>query len=340
MTRPIQQMKQDLETLQQNILESATELRQFYNDYLQVLSQSVKQQLILASYQLCTQIYPDSFLKLSFSQRQQLQQKLRSISQEVGDVLQNISNIEQPKPSAAETELNLLAEMIKNLPLTKLSNQKIATNQAQNQQSNENNLEEEEDEDEAESLPEIVIAGDQSNIQELAEHLENIATEELDLDKSQELDFSNPDHLVIWQKRIEKNLRQFLNDISSKTNKLLQEYHIIPNNLPSKVIDMAIQAHDVAGNSQKTNNSPNIINLVVETEKEPKGKKNKIAQISLLRLRLSEIEFIEATVSIERNKIRSFLKKVEMLRRQYKAKEREYAIAEAQAAWRAGWYED
>ncbi len=334
MTRPIQQIKQDLETLQQNIVESATQLRQFYSEYLQVLSQSVKKQLMLASYQLCTQIYPDLFLQLSFSQRQELQQKLRAITQEVGDVLENISNIEQTNPSAAETELNLLAEMIKNLPLTKLSNQKIATNQEQNQQSHEENSEE------AESLPEIVIAGDESNIQELTEHLENLATEELDVDKSQELDFSNPDHLVIWQKRIEKNLRQFLTDISCKTNKLLQEYHIIPHNLPSKVIDMAIQAHDVAGNAQKPNTSPNIINLVVETEKEPKVKKNKTAPISLLCLHLSEIEFIETAVSIQRNKIRSFLKKVELLRRQYKAKNREYAIAQAQAAWRAGWYED
>ena len=287
---------------------------------------------MLAGYQLCTQVYPESFLKLSFTQRQELQQKIRVISQEIGDFLQQLDNIEQTQLSSEQTELNLLAEMIKNLPISKLSKQEISTDKKQ--------LTHNESSDEAESLPEIVLDGEQNNITELAEQLENIAGSELDDDKSQEIDFSNPEDLLRWQKKIEKNLKQILNDTSSKINKFLQEAQILPNQLPSKVIDMAIQAHEVAGNNQKVNGLPHIINLVVETEKEPKGKKTKVAQISLLRLRLSEIEFTETAVGLQRNKIRNFSKQIEQLRKKYKAKEKEYAIAEAQAAWRAGWYED
>ena len=332
MARSIQQIKQDLETLQKTVAEAATELQQLYNDYLQVLSQSVKQQLVLASYQLCTQIYPESFLKLSFKQRQQLQEKIREISQELAEFLQQLNNIEQNKSSPEQTELNLLAEMIRNLPLGESSNQEIATDK--------NQLPALENSDEAESQPEIIIAGDESNIQELAEHLENIAAEELESDKLQEINFSNPEHLVLWQRRIEKNLKQTLDDTSRQINKSLQDANLIPSRLPTKVIDMAIQAHEVTGNGHKVNSLPNILNLVIETEKESKSNKPKVAQISLLRLRLSEIEFTDTSASLQRNKIRNFSRKIEQLRKQYRAKEREYAIAEAEAAWRAGWYEN
>ncbi len=332
MARSIQQIKQDLETLQKTVAEAATELQQLYNDYLQVLSQSVKQQLVLASYQLCTQIYPESFLKLSFKQRQQLQEKIREISQEVAEFLQQLNNIEQNKSSPEQTELNLLAEMIRNLPLGESSNQEIATDK--------NQLPALENSDEAESQPEIIIAGDQSNIQELAEHLENIAAEKLESDKLQEINFSNPEHLVLWQRRVEKNLKQTLDDTSRKVNKSLQDANLIPSRLPTKVIDMAIQANEVTGNGHKVNSLPNILNLVIETEKESKSSNPKVAQISLLRLRLSEIEFTDPSASLQRNKIRNFSQKIEQLRQQYRAKEREYAIAEAEAAWRAGWYEN
>ncbi|MDJ0573747.1 MAG: hypothetical protein QNJ65_01090 [Xenococcaceae cyanobacterium MO_234.B1] len=332
MARSIQQIKQDLETLQKTVAEAATELQQLYNDYLQVLSQSVKQQLVLASYQLCTQIYPESFLKLSFKQRQQLQEKIREISQEVAEFLQQLNNIEQNESSPEQTELNLLAEMIRNLPLGESSNQEIATDK--------NQLPALENSDEAESQPEIIIAGDPSNIQELAEHLENIAAEKLESDKLQEINFSNPEHLVLWQRRVEKNLKQTLDDTSRKVNKSLQDNNIIPSRLPTKVIDMAIQANEVTGNGHKVNSLPNILNLVIETEKESKSSNPKVAQISLLRLRLSEIEFTDPSASLQRNKIRNFSQKIEQLRQQYRAKEREYAIAEAEAAWRAGWYEN
>ncbi len=332
MARPIQQIKQDLETLQKNVAEVATELRQLYSNYLQVLSQCVKQQLMLASYQICTQVYPELFLKLSFSQRQELQQQIRTISGEVGEFLEELDNIEQSQFYSEPTELNLLAEMIKNLPLNKLSNQEIATDQKE-VSSDEQTSEEEQ------SLQEIVLDGNQNNIKELAEQLESMAADDLESEKSEELDFSKPQRLVLWQKRIEKNLKRILSDISIKANKCLQEAQILPKHLPAKVIDMAIKANEVSGNNQKINGLSNVINLVVEIEKESKGKKAKAAQISLLRLRLSEIEFTETALSVERTKIRNLSKKIQQLRKQYQAIEKECAIAEAEAAWRAGWYE-
>ncbi len=332
MARPIQQIQQDLETLQKNVAEAASELRQLYSNYLQVLSQCVKQQLMLGAYQVCTQVYPEFFLKLSFSQRQELQQQIRAISTEVGEFLQEIDNIEQSQLSSEPTELNLLAEMIKNLPLNKISNQETDIDKKE-VTDDERKLEAEQ------SLSEIVLDGNQDNIKELAEQLENMAAEDLESEKSQELDFSNPQHLVLWQKRIEKNLKRTLSDTSVKANKCLQEAQILPKHLPSKVIDMAIKAHDVSGNNQKINGLPNVINLVVEIEKESKGKKAKVTHVSLLRLRLSEIEFAETALSVHRSKIRNLSKKIQQLRKQYQAIEKECAIAEAEAACRAGWYE-
>ncbi len=83
MARTIQQVKQELEALEQTVAETATQLRKTYDDYLDILSESAKKQLILAGYQLCTKIYAESFLELSFNQRQKLQTQLRELGKEI-----------------------------------------------------------------------------------------------------------------------------------------------------------------------------------------------------------------------------------------------------------------
>lgn len=82
MVRTVERIEQELAILDQSVATIAQEFHDTYNQYLRVLGQAVRQQLILASYHLCTQGYPERFLKLSLSQRQQLQQGLRHLAKQ------------------------------------------------------------------------------------------------------------------------------------------------------------------------------------------------------------------------------------------------------------------
>ena len=63
------------------------QLHNAYASYLTTLGQALGKQLILGSYHLCTQGYPENFLKLSLSQRQRLQQGIRHLGKEAADLL-------------------------------------------------------------------------------------------------------------------------------------------------------------------------------------------------------------------------------------------------------------
>jgi hypothetical protein len=82
MVRTVERIEQELAVLDRSLETIAQEFRDTYSQYLTALGQSVRQQLILAAYYLCTQGYPERFLNLSLSQRQQLQQSLRQLAQQ------------------------------------------------------------------------------------------------------------------------------------------------------------------------------------------------------------------------------------------------------------------
>ena len=77
MAGSIQQIHQELTRLDQKVTELAQEFEKVYQSYLTALGEAAGKQLILACYHLCTHGYPESFLNLSSSQRQQFQQNLQ-----------------------------------------------------------------------------------------------------------------------------------------------------------------------------------------------------------------------------------------------------------------------
>lgn len=79
MARAIEQIERELATLSQAVHAIAAELGSAYTSYFVALGQATRQQLILASYQVCTQGHPKQFLSLSVSQRQHLQQAIRKL---------------------------------------------------------------------------------------------------------------------------------------------------------------------------------------------------------------------------------------------------------------------
>ncbi|NET86683.1 MAG: hypothetical protein F6K45_00965 [Kamptonema sp. SIO1D9] len=105
MTRPIKQIEADLAMLSATVATVAEEISSAYGKYFQLLGESVQRQIALASYQICTQAYPDSFLGLSFNQRQKLQQSLREVGKQVKAQLELVlETSKKVNPAIAELD--------------------------------------------------------------------------------------------------------------------------------------------------------------------------------------------------------------------------------------------
>lgn len=251
MARAIELIERDIAALEEAIATLTSEFQQTYERYLNALGQAVLQQLILASYHVCTQGYPDTFLSFSFQERQELQQSLRELGSYARQQL--LSHIQLPLPTEN--------------PTTKL----------------------------------------------------------------------NPEDLATWQEQLEKAINQTLPTISRETNRLLQEKGILPKKLPDAVLEVAAKADPA---TEVVGGPPNLLNLLIEAEDSPEKENSEVTHIVAVNLRLLEIEFADQAVMAGRNQLRNLVARLSTFRREYRKKHRERAIALAEAAWRASWYEE
>ncbi|MGJ5628241.1 hypothetical protein [Nostoc sp. CALU 1950] len=272
MARAIERIERDIAALKEAIRAIAVELQTAYASYLATLGLAVRKQLILASYHLCTQGYPENFLHLSLNQRQQLQQAFRSLGQ-------------------------LAAEQL----LTYIKSEEA-----------------------------VGYEGDMGDVgdEELNSSLSPLSP-----------DTSNPIELAKWQQNLEEVTQEILKKISHDANLLLQKAGVLPKKLPEPILAAAAAAASEAS-AEVMPGPPNLLNLVIEIENEQQSEDSGLTQIMAINLRLGEIEFADVTLSSERRQIRSILVQLNKLGREYQKKHREMAIAEAEAAWRASWFED
>jgi len=122
MLEAIEQIEQEITALKEAVATIVQESRSTYASYLEVLGRAVRQQLIMTSYHLCTQVYPQSFLSLSLSQRQQLQQTLQKLGKRADQRLQHnlellatsehtLEDPEQLSQAIAQLELSVAEEL-------------------------------------------------------------------------------------------------------------------------------------------------------------------------------------------------------------------------------------
>jgi geranylgeranyl pyrophosphate synthase len=104
MAKAIERIERDILALEEAIQAIAKELQTAYTNYLTALGQTVRKQLILATYHLCTQGYPESFLNLSLHQRQQLQQAIRKLGQQTAEQLQGLINRSEQQVAEEDEE--------------------------------------------------------------------------------------------------------------------------------------------------------------------------------------------------------------------------------------------
>ncbi|MEB3177461.1 MAG: hypothetical protein VKL59_00215 [Nostocaceae cyanobacterium] len=337
MARAIEQIERDIAMLEVTLSALSTEIKSGYDSYLINLGKAVQQQLMLASYHLCTQGYPEAFLNLSFDRRQQLQQDLRKLGYLAAQQLQNVTKV-QPEYSRINKNQHNHRETT--------ADELISLDYLKKPQPEEHVpppistfLREE-------KRMEAFMRGEKYEPETFDED-EGIKAHLSFADKpapkifvslSASPDSSNPISLMLWQQYIEGAIAQILKQVSRETNKLLQAAKILPKKLPEPVIEAATASSEAVAESLP--GPPNLLNLVIEVENQEKSEESAITQLMAINLRLVEIEFADATLSTSRQQLRSLLVKLNKIGKQYQKYHRELSIAEAESAWRASWVED
>ncbi|NJN73880.1 MAG: hypothetical protein HC799_14240 [Limnothrix sp. RL_2_0] len=334
MVKAIEQIRQDLHKITDRVAQVKQNLETCYEDYLDGLGLSLERQLIMAAYQLCTRVYPQNFLQLSYAQREKMQQQLRHMGQEIHGNLCTV--LTDPPPAEPEPEILLtkaievddrdtvdkeLLEVFESIDevladpdaSTAIASPKEEEQESDNLEANQRNTE----------------------LSELAERIAESLAGMVHQDEEEAIDDGSPEALVQWYKSTEKSIRQVLNQGSRKVNRLLQDATILPESVSPQVLELAIQ------NNHPPSSSPhasNLINLIIEADM---GKKNKKRiRVTAIHLNLSELEFGDAQVSSKRGHIREQLGKIRQLKKYYKKSKKDLAIAEAEAAWRSSWHEE
>ncbi|MBC6472883.1 MAG: hypothetical protein GDA48_08725 [Hormoscilla sp. GM102CHS1] len=300
-----EQIARELEALEKEIEALAAEFHQTYSEYLKSLGQVVRQGLILASYHLCTQGYPDQFLRLSLNNKQKLQQGIRQVASQAQPQL--LAQLHPPGQPAQEKPKETNVEAF----LPGLLNQ-----------------------------PSENILGGTNRV---------LPQEEKPQEKITPMD------LAQWQDKLEKAIASTLDTVSRQTNLLLKQGNILPNHqLPESIVEAAKSA--ASSSETVPAGSPNIINMLIEAEGPGKkkkeegsgenpaststGKRRMPIGIVEIHLRLSELEFADSTASSWRQKIRNLKTQLQTLGRKYQKKQRERAVALAEAAWRSSWFDE
>ncbi len=353
MARPIERIEQDIVELETTIGAIAQQLQKAYSGYLEILGQAVSQQLILASYHLCTQGYPERFLKLSLNQREKLQQAMRQLAKGALKDMQALINdgeFDETEEELEQTEEDL-EEITQELEAENEDLEEIVGNLEAEDENFKEIVENLEAEDEnfvkntfsqtasSSSVPENIKIPSLSSPSAQSPVLSSKNTVSKDWKNWFNPNTSNPMELAAWQKNLERAIAYILKCLSRDGNRLLQKAAILPQKLPESILETAAASSE--GSTEVIpGGHPNILTLVIGIEGEQQLEPESLTQVMALNLRLVEIEFSDMKLSSERKQIRNLLNNLAKLGREYQKKQRELSIATAEAAWRASWYED
>lgn len=313
----VERIERDLAELSKTVTGLAQEFYDRYTEYLQALGQTVRQQVILACFQMCTQGYPQQFLALSLGQRQTLQRSLRELAK---DTQSNLAAILYFPGTEEEIALALEQQPIDDAEQS--SDAPVATDLPIAVTEPERSPEPPNPEQDAAAFPE---PGDRSP------------------SPPPEPRSLTPTDLATWQENVELSILKELQLASHQANRLLQQAGILPTQLAETLFQQMGQPEmaEVVGNT------PNLLNLLIaaseeDSDDEPESRERAAAvlQILAIQLRLPEIEFAEAALTTCRNRLRSLSVQLKKLSQLHYKKRQELAIAQAQDAWRASWYED
>jgi hypothetical protein len=363
----VEQIERELDNLKQAIADLAEEFHVTYGNYLNAIGQAVRQQLIMATYQVCTRGYPGHFLCLTGKEQQQLRQTAKQLEADLLAALQPVVPVDFSKTKMAEDLARSIAahlaqmtseltsredpeppDLSPHLPegldaedLAKLGLPGDESETGDSLDSPEPDANQlfaaifqgkvrsvDGDEDEKREENWNENSGDELENEEDQDELEDEDEDEEDEDEFDESRSLIPKDLEYWQESLEEKIAHQLQETSHRINRMLQEAGILPRRLPQPMVEMSARA-----DAEST--TPNLLTLTIEP---PKG--GQPIQVMAVRLRLLEIEFADPVALMARSQIRKLLSQLTKLKRDYQNKQRQRSVAQAEAAWRSNWYED
>jgi len=364
MARSLDQISTDLAKLETATQDIDQDLQTVYQEYLTVLGQAVKRQLILAAYHLCTQAYPEDFLLLSVPQREKLQANLRQIATQGQAQILQLGKM---------TDLSDLANQLEEAVMAKL--------EALEPEDPDDASEEDTAPPSAEPGPTIVNLSDVTMA--IADPTPEVEATVSEPDTEAKMDQSvqkasamlkrlgnslslfsilgaeplTPVSLAKRHVLLERHLRAVLRTLSGAVNHLLKQADILPD-LPEIVIAAATEAES----GEAGPNTPNLVSVLVEMGNHPDDDETEtedededededdedfeeadsdreMTYLVAMNLRLADIEFADHHVALWRSRLQETLKKLKRLGSHYQKLQQEKARAEAEHAWRASWFE-
>lgn len=304
MTRDINLIENDIEKLQQQVQEISDRLETAYENYTQILGDTLKQQLVFSVYQICTQEYPQGFLSLSLSKQQELQQNIRELGKTATD------------------NLKLGGDLLQMMNV-------------------EEDNDDEEDELEEESSSPNIFSEQWETFSEGKVIEQAASNEEQETSQNKEL---TPDNLMAWSNLQEEAIAMILATVSSQANTLLQNMGILPQELPQEMIEAALQTEGAGSISNRAPGVLHLMLEVERKNKDQQSRNennnNEVMQLAVVRLRVGELEFAAPSLNTKRREIRTIQQQLQKLQEQYNRLTNERAIAQAELAWRSSWHED
>jgi len=301
MVRDLQHIEKDLESLENQVNSIALQLETVGQEYMEILGDTLQKQLIFSVYQICTQEYPQAFLNLSLSQQQQLQKKIRDLGKEAKD------------------NLNLGGEILNQVQFNEEESENILSEAWESNNNSEPSLNTEIN---TEALKKI--------LQEQEKETHSITEE------------GNPEKVIAWSSLREEATVMILENVSSQANEILQDMNVLPQDLPKEMIDAAIQSE---GAGSMSNRAPGVLHLMLEMERNKRKERDEseeeeVMQLTILRLRVAELEFAAPSLNTKRRELRTLEQKLQQFNQQYLKLKKERSIAQAELAWRSSWHED
>jgi hypothetical protein len=365
MAQSLEQINQSLKSLEQQAIDLGDKLHIAHQGYRHVLAQISLEQLVMASFTLCTEAYPKEFLQLSLNDRLLLQAKIRSIGQQMQQDLRDV-----PSPDTPIADLTPSMPTISFPEMLALPGKDFLANTDSEGKGflildEDDAVDEDEDFDEDDESPDSPEAARSRQIE--AELKALFSLESLLSQRQPQLPQNPVEQISFWHRQVEEQAQQCLRRVSADTNQSFQTANILPSQIPGPILEAA----SMADGGESFGKTPHLVRMILEAREKPpesdssrdrprrgsdrdnssrrdapgdsrrpSGRPTTIVNLITIQLRIAELEFNDINLTTWRNQIRNLLKELKTIAKEYQKKQHQQAIANAKMAWRSTWTND
>lgn len=338
MARQISKIQADFNLVKTEVETLRSQLAQTYHHYGETMATVAGKELVLAAYQLCTQRYPENFLRLSYGDREKLQGCLRRLGKNHPETFVDLAYTPEEIPQQAR---QFFAQMLQQIPLKKIAEIEQRLKQREDALETPPPDEVEEAESQApEEEPEerISVFFNPDELQAVLNNIEDQAMPHPPSDRPEDCEGNHtpqtPEQLWYWHQQLEYRFDEALDTMTRDSNKLLQRSGVLPTKKPGKMREI---------NPEDLGEEDDLERLLAadsgDSEEETPPSRPSRRSPQGITLRRSELEFRNPELGNHKHQLRHCLAQLQKLRNRYRKLEKELAIAEAEAAWRSSWHE-